>query len=146
MLQPTMIQDEIALVKLQKFLQANKLPHTDIKINGNLFIGYHDEQGNLIGSGGLELYGDAALLRSIAVDESLRGKSLGKKIVEDLVAKAKNLKIKSIYLLTETAHDFFLTRGFQDVSREQVPESVRNSTEFLQVCPSSANCMIFKLQ
>jgi amino-acid N-acetyltransferase len=141
-----MIQDQIALEKLQKFLQANKLPHTDIKINGNLFIGYHDDHGNLIGSGGLELYGSTALLRSVAVDESLRGKSLGKKIVEDLVEKARNLKIQSIYLLTETAHDFFLKKGFADVPRDQVPEAVRNSSEFLDVCPSSADCMIFKLQ
>lgn len=146
MYQSAMIQDQIALEKLQKFLQANKLPHTDIKINGNLFIGYHDEQGNLIGSGGLELYGNAALLRSVAVDESLRGKSFGRKIVEDLVEKARNLKIWNIYLLTETAHDFFLKKGFTDVTRDQVPEAVRNSSEFLQVCPSSADCMIFKLQ
>lgn len=141
-----MIQDQIALEKLQKFLQANKLPHLDISINGNLFVGYHDELGNLIGSGGLELYGNAALLRSVAVDESLRGKSLGRKIVEDLVEKARILKIENIYLLTETAHDFFLKKGFTDVTRDQVPEAVRNSSEFSQVCPSSADCMIFKLR
>jgi amino-acid N-acetyltransferase len=146
MIASTMIQDQIALEKLQKFLQLNQLPHTDIKLQGNLFIGYHDEEGKLIGSGGLELYGDAALLRSVAVDETLRGKSLGKKIVEDLVEKARGLQVNNIYLLTETAHDFFIKKGFNDVSREEVPEAVRNSTEFSQLCPASASCMIFKIQ
>jgi len=144
--EPIMIQDQIALERLQKFLQANKLPYTDIAISGNLFIGYHDERGNLIGSGGLEMYGHAALLRSVAVDENLRGKSMGRKIVEDLVERARNLKVKNIYLLTETAHDFFLKEGFTDVTRDEVPEAVRNSSEFTLVCPSSADCMIFKLQ
>jgi len=141
-----MIQDQIALEKLQKFLQQNKLPHTDVQLNGNLFIGYHDEKGNLIGSGGLELYGNAALLLSVAVDESLRGKSLGRNIVEDLVLKAKNLKVKSIYLLTETANEFFIKKGFQNVSRQDVPKEVSESSEFSEVCPSTASCMVYIIQ
>jgi len=146
MIKSEMIQDQIALEKLQKFLHANKLPYADVSLNGNLFIGYHDNQGNLIGSGGLELYGNTALLRSIAVDESLRGNSFGKQIVDDLVSKAKSLKVESIFLLTETAHNFFLKKGFSDIARNDVPESIRNSPQFLDLCPSSASCMLFKLQ
>src|SRR5690349_3384359 len=107
----TMIQDQIALEKLQKFLQANKLPHQDITegitTKGRVFLGYYDDSGELIGSGGLELYGDSALLRSVAVKETVRGKELGKKIVDDLVTQARNSKINNIFLLTETAKDFF---------------------------------------
>lgn len=141
-----MIQDQLALEKLQKFLQANKLPHTDVKIEGSLYLGYHDEHGNLIGSGGLELYGQAALLRSVAVAETFRGHSIGKQIVDDMVAKARSLRMKSIYLLTETAQHFFLKKGFEDISRNEVPQPVRESTEFSHICPTSATCMIYKIQ
>jgi len=148
MISPVMIQDQIALEKLQKFLQSYKLPHQDIEnitTKGRVFLGYYDGGGELIGSGGLELYGDSALLRSIAVKENARGQELGKKIVDDLVTQARNSKINNIFLLTETAKDFFIKKGFTIVSRDDVPSQVRASSEFTHVCPSSAICMFYKL-
>ncbi len=144
-LKPTLIQDSIALEKLQRFLQSNKLPHDDIKTKGNVFIGYYDDAGNLIASGGLELYGASALLRSIAVSQHHRGKNMGKQIVDDLMQKAKDLNIRSIFLLTETAHDFFSKKGFTDISRGDVPFEVKSSSEFAFVCPISAACMHYKI-
>lgn len=149
MINRAMIQDQIALEKLQKFLQSNQLPHQDIPENittkGRVFLGYYDDAGELIGSGGLEMYGDSALLRSVAVKENVRGQQLGKKIVDDLVTQAKNSKINNIFLLTETAKDFFTKKGFRIVSRDEVPPQVRASSEFTHVCPSSAICMFYKL-
>lgn len=142
----TLIQDATALESLQKFLQVNKLPHEDVKANGNFFIGYYDEAKNIIASGGLELYTTFALLRSVAVDNNHRGKNLGKQIVDELVQKAKRLKIKSIFLLTETAHGFFLKKGFRDVSRDDVPSEIRSSSEFTFVCPASATCMVYAIE
>jgi amino-acid N-acetyltransferase len=144
-----MIQDQIALEKLQQFLQSNKLPYQDIdssiSTKGRMFLGYYDDAGELIGSGGLELYGDAALLRSLAVKENQRGKDLGKKIVDDLVSQARKANIANIFLLTETAKDFFLKKGFNLIDRNEVPENVRASSEFSHVCPASAVCMFYKL-
>lgn len=137
----TNIQDQPALDVLKKFLHANKLPTSDINLEGNLFYGYHDKEGKLIGAGGLELYGDIALLRSIAVDENLRSLSIGKRIVDEMIAKAKSIKIKEIYLLTETAQSFFSKKGFDIVPKEIAPDVIKNSTEFSQVCPASAVLM-----
>src|SRR5688572_33329804 len=148
MISPVMIQDQIALEKLQKFLQSYKLHNQDIEnitTKGSVVLGYYDGGGELIGSGGLELYGDSALLRSIAVKENARGQELGKKIVDDLVTQARNSKINNIFLLTETAKDFFLKKGFTIISRDDVPSQVRASSEFTHVCPSSAICMFSKL-
>lgn len=148
-MQALMIQDQIALEKLMKFLQLNKLPYQDINnaitTKDRLFFGYYDNTNELIGSGGLELYGNAALLRSVAVKENKRGKDLGKRIVNDLVEHAKKANITNIYLLTETAKDFFLKRGFELIHRNEVPENIKNSSEFLHVCPASATCMFYKL-
>ena len=138
---PTVIKDQKSLEKLQQFLKANKLPASDLRLEQSVFVGYYDNANHLVGSSGLEFYGTTALLRSIAVDEKLRGQLLGKTIVEDIIAKAKDAKIKDLYLLTETARDYFLTKGFQDVPREVVPDVIRQSTEFSQVCPASAVVM-----
>lgn len=137
----TIINDQNSLEKLQQFLKTNKLLATDLKLDGSFFIGYHEADGKLVGSGGLEQYGDTGLLRSIAVDERLRRKSLGKEIIEEIIDKAKQLKIKDLYLLTETAHTYFLKKGFQDVPRELVPSAIKQTTEFSQVCPASAAVM-----
>lgn len=113
----------------------------DLKLDRSFLIGYHESDGKLVGSGGLEQYGDTGLLRSIAVEDRLRGKSLGKKIVDEIIDKAKQLKIKDLYLLTETAHSYFLKKGFQDVPREKVPDIIKQTTEFAQVCSASAIVM-----
>lgn len=137
----TIIRDQNSLEKLQLFLKANKLPASDLRLEQSVFVGYYDSANQLVGSGGLEFYGNTALLRSIAVGEEFRGQLLGKTIVEDIIAKAKDSKIKDLYLLTETAHNYFLKKGFQDVPRENVPEIIKQTTEFAQVCPASAIVM-----
>ena len=142
---PVLIQDASELKKLKHFLQANNLPHADLKSEGNVFIAYYNAEGNMIASGGLELYGASALLRSVAVGEHYRGKELGKQMVDDLMVKARDLKIDFIFLLTETARSFFLKRGFSDISRENVPVEIRSSSEFSFVCPVSAACMSYRL-
>lgn len=131
------------LQELQSFLEANRLPYKDIKLAGNLFIRYNDADGNLIGSGGLELYGKVALIRSVAVIQSRRRENLGTRIVDDLLQRARGLQIDSVYLLTETAHSFFLKKGFKDFDRDEVPAELKNSSEFSEVCPASAKCMLY---
>lgn len=139
------IKDHQSLERLQRFLKNNKLPSSDLKLEGNHFLIYQDEIGRIVGSGGLELYGEIALLRSIAVNEKSRSQSLGKKIVDDMIGKAKSSNIKELYLLTETAHSYFLKKGFEDVPRERVSETIKQTTEFAQVCPASAVAMKLKL-
>lgn len=138
------VNSEHSLAVLLDLLRVCKLPYEDIRLENNLFVSYHDEAGRIIGSGGLEFYSPFALLRSVAVEESQRGNSIGKDIVSDLLARAQENSVHKIYLLTETAHDFFLNRGFQDVSRDNVPVEVKASTEFSSVCPVSASVMVYQ--
>ena len=42
------------------------------------------------------------------------------------------------FLLTTTAREYFLRRGFADCSRETAPPGIRESFEFRSGCPSSA--------
>lgn len=138
------VGDQKSLEKFQRFLSLNNLPFSDLSATNSLLYAYY-ENGILIGSGGLERYGDVVLLRSLAVASTGRSRGVGRYIVQDLMAKVKEQNIHSIFLLTETAHAFFLKFGFQDISREEVPEPIKKSSEFAHVCPTSAAVMELRL-
>jgi len=136
-----LIKTEKELDNLRQFLRANQLPADDLKLTDSLFLAYFNSHDEMVGSGGLEWYGDKALLRSLAVSPALRSQSLGKQIVADLTSQAKTQHLKEVYLLTTTAFFFFLKFGFEEIVRDEVPDSIKGSTEFSQVCPSSARVM-----
>jgi amino-acid N-acetyltransferase len=126
-------------------LKSSGLPYEDLNYHDHILVGYYDGE-ELVGTGGLEIYDGYALLRSLAVKLGARGMSLGSAITKDLIQQAKKNTLKGIYLLTETAHGFFMLKGFKDISRDQVPEAVRSSSEFSRVCSPTASCMFLALQ
>ena len=95
----------------------------------------------LVGMCGLEVCGDDALLRSVAVDPDYRGEGIGGLLVAGAQDLARRLKLDALYLLTTTAGAYFRRHGFQDLAREQAPEAVRESWEFRSGCPSSSALM-----
>lgn len=97
--------------------------------------------GRVIGSAALERYGQAALLRSVAVASGLRGLRLGERLVRAALGVARQQGMGEVYLLTTTADAFFPRFGFQPVEREAVNPAVRASVEFTLACPSSARAL-----
>src|SRR5688500_12779952 len=122
------ISDTESFEAFRSLLKASGLPADDLDFKRDLLVGYY-EGDELVGTGGLEVYGKYALLRSLSVKMGIRGKAVGSTITEYLLAEAKTRKLKSIYLLTETARGFFLKKGFADVKREDVPEDIKKSAE-----------------
>jgi len=120
-------------------LEKNNLPVSDLDDSKKLFGLVHDNE--LVGTGGLELFDGSALLRSVSVRKGLQGRGLGKFITRELEKISKQRGIDCIYLLTTTAKDFFSKEGYEVISREEVPESIKSTTEFSSVCPSSAIVM-----
>ena len=100
----------------------------------------------VIGSAALELYSTAALLRSVAVDQAFRGQGLGRRLTQAALALAQRQGITHVYLLTETAAEFFPRFGFRPIARAQVPPAVQRSVEFTSVCPVSALVMELHLE
>jgi amino-acid N-acetyltransferase len=90
---------------------------------------------------GLELYGESALLRSAAVEESWRGSGVGRVLVERALDLARGRGIEDVYLLTTTAEYYFPKFGFVCVRRDEVAQGVRSSVEFQTACPASATVM-----
>ena len=128
----------------RSLLKASNLPAGDLNFKRDLLVGYY-EGADLVGTGGLEVHGNYALLRSLSVKLGIRGRSVGTTITEFLLKEAAKKKLKGIYLLTETARGFFLKKGFTEVSRTQVPEEVKSSSEFSSVCPDTATVMFLPL-
>jgi amino-acid N-acetyltransferase len=139
-----LIDDAESFDTFRSLLKSSSLPADDLDYKRDLLVGYY-ESDTLVGTGGLEIYGPYALLRSLSVRMGLRGKSVGTTITEFLLTEAKRKKLKAIYLLTETAHEFFLKKGFRDVKRDEVPDEVKSSSEFSRVCPTSAAVMVLAI-
>ena len=98
--------------------------------------------GELAGCAGLELYGQSALLRSVAVEAAHRGKSVGRCLTDAALLLARAHGVGRVYLLTTTAAEFFAALGFEPVDRAAVPAAVQTSAEFRGACPDSARAMV----
>ena len=97
--------------------------------------------GVLAACGGLECYGDVALLRSVAVAPCHRGRGLGREVCGRILASAKERNIRTLVLLTESVQHFFENMGFEVVPRTTLPEQVNVSEELRGACPVSAIAM-----
>ena len=87
---------------------------------------------------GLELYGEVALLRSLAVASSRRGTGVGSGLVAHAERHARDQGVQSLYLLTTTAEQFFLRRGYARIPRDEAPTAIKGTKEFSGICPVSS--------
>lgn len=126
-------------------LKRNRLPDAGLAEHAaNLLVAV--EHGRIVGSAALELYGDAALLRSVAVDQALRGRGLALSLTRAALDRARANGVRDVYLLTETAADFFARLGFRRIPRADAEPAVGRSVEFTTACPASATCMVLSLE
>ena len=97
--------------------------------------------GRIVGTAAVEPYGESGLLRSIAVDPSMRGCGLGVQLTRAALDLAMQRDIRTIYLLTTTAGEFFPRFGFRSISRSEVDPAVQASVEFTSACCAGAQVM-----
>lgn len=95
----------------------------------------------VVAAAGMELYGRAALLRSVVVAPALRGSGLGAALTERIAGDATVAGARMLYLLTTTADGYFPRLGFQRITRDQLPEAISASEELKGACPASAVVM-----
>lgn len=105
-----------------------------------------ESAGRIIGVEGIEIHGRDGLLRSAAVISSWRGKGVGDALTRDRIDWARRRGLRSLYLLTTTAGDYFPRFGFERADRGSAPSAVQASKEFSEACPSSALFMALPLQ
>lgn len=95
---------------------------------------------------GLEIHEQDGLLRSLVVAEAARNCGCGKALVTLLERYAKAQNVQRLYLLTMTAERFFTALGYRKIARQDVPTTIRNTTEFTSLCPDSAVVMCKQLR
>lgn len=97
-----------------------------------------EEEARIVAAAGVEVHGSYGLLRSVVVSPDRRGRGLGERLVQDRIRWAEARGLEGMALLTTTAAGYFPRLGFAPLSRADVPEVVRSSSEFAGVCPTSA--------
>jgi amino-acid N-acetyltransferase len=132
------------LGKIITLLERNQLPTAGLEEPRVVALVAWDGE-DVIGSVALEIYDKSALLRSVAVDESYRGQGMGQELTQAALDLARSRNICRVYLLTETADNFFPRFGFTTITRDEVDEQVRESVEFKSACPASAHVMALSL-
>lgn len=122
-----------------ELLQQQHLPVSDLDDDKLLYLLVKDEK--VIGTAGLEIFEDCALLRSVSVIKEEQGKGYGKVINREIENYAKESGITCLYLLTTTAKDFFDGQGYCAINREDSPDALKQTSEFTSLCPASAVVM-----
>jgi N-acetylglutamate synthase-like GNAT family acetyltransferase len=90
-----------------------------------------EANGAIVGCGGIEyqLGSDAALLRSLAVPASLRGKGHGRMLVKELVDLARGLGATRIYAFSTGAIPFFTKLGWKRVQVDELVAALPNAAQ-----------------
>ncbi len=136
-IRPAITNDSDAVFAL---LQKSNLPVVDIdKSLPNFFVAV--VKNEIVGVIGLEKYDHFGLLRSMATSASHRNHGIASKLVDTLFQHAKAIGLTEMYLLTETAKDYFTKKEFITIQRNEVPDAIKESAEFSHICPASATVM-----
>ncbi len=122
-------------------LQSAKLPTDGLEEQFGEGYAIAEFDGVPIGAEGIEVYGDAGLLRSAVVDTAWRGRGVGDALTHNRLAWAAQHGLREVWLLTTTAADYFPRYGFERAPRDAAPPLMQKSREFAEACPASAIVM-----
>ena len=126
--------------QIEGLLTAEKLPSADLPLDLRNFR-VAIENDKVIGIAGIEIYGNYGLVRSLVTEPAYRGRGIAGKLLTEIEHTATVKNLKAVYLLTETAPEYFRARGYIQIMRAEVPAEVQQSSEFSFVCPQSAVVM-----
>ena len=127
-------------------LAENDLPCEDLltEMHRDFFVAVHD--ASVVGAVGLQPCASDALLRSLVVKDDFRGTGIGAKLTDAIENHASLCGIRTLYLLTMTAGEFFQHRNYQTCDRTSVPTPVSQTREFSNLCPDTAVCLFKSLR
>ena len=134
------------LKEVLDLLERVELPTEGVAEHFSRFLSARDGV-RIVGCVGLERYGNAGLLRSLAVAPDLQGTGLGRQLTARVLNDARAMGVRDVVLLTTTAADFFARHfGFTPVGRPGFDEVFAESPEWRLPRCASAVCMHLRLQ
>ncbi|EEA02468.1 GCN5-related N-acetyltransferase [Burkholderia sp. H160] len=122
-------------VAIRVLLAGQALPSEDVVPDEERRRFHEIEQdGQILGCAGLEVYGTDAILRSVAVTPSARGGGLGRALVGIAERDAAALGVQRLFLLTTNAARYFSRIGYRPCARSTAPPPVQASSQFSRLC------------
>jgi N-acetylglutamate synthase-like GNAT family acetyltransferase len=121
-------------------LEAAGLPADDVAAPEVSAFRFADG-ARFVGYGALELHGADVLLRSIVVAPDARREGIGRRIVDRLLAEARELGASRACLLTKVARGYFEGLGFVAIDRASAPQAILATRQAARLCPASAALM-----
>lgn len=130
------------LSRVESLLRAAGLPTEGVAPLIEDFLVIRDDAGQTIAAAVIEWHAESeettnGLLRSVVVDPQRQGEGLGTQIVRAIMDSTD----RDLYLLTDSATDFFGGMGFESIDRSLAPPALRQSEEFRCLCGESAAFM-----
>jgi N-acetylglutamate synthase-like GNAT family acetyltransferase len=87
-------------------------------------------EGRILGCVGLELFGEAALLRSVITSPELRGQGYGDVLVRTAFEEAERRGVTRLYLFTMDKAPFFARFGFERCTMEDFEPPARQCSQY----------------
>ena len=89
-----------------------------------------EREGRLVACVGLEVYGEAALLRSVITSPELRGQGYGDVLVQRAFLEAQLRGVKRLYLFTMDKAPFFARHGFERCTMDDFEPAARQCSQY----------------
>lgn len=129
------------LDKIDALLNAEALPTSDLAAVRLTDFFVAEDGGEVVACIGAQVFPGTALLRSLVVAGSWRGRGLGGQLVESLERHLIDIGCVDVWLLTIDADAFFAASGFEAILRDSAPDVIRATAEFSRLCPGDAVLM-----
>ena len=126
--------------QIKSLLQANDLPVVGVAQHWKNFL-VADKQDCVLGALGAHYDDKKALLRSFAVNGGQRNSGIGKELLQSMLLEMQSRGIKEVFLLTETAANYFIREGFVAICRAEIPQNLLKESGLDQACPCSSQCL-----
>jgi len=110
--------------KIEALLKGAGLPPVQVQEHIEGFL-VREQGGNVVACGGIEVYGTAALVRSVVVAPAAQGNGVGRDLVSQLEAKALRSGVTSLCLFTVGPWQFWERLGYRDGTLAEWPEPAR---------------------
>lgn len=121
---------------LRDALAGFGLPTDDLGLEGRCFSRFVAD-GQVVGYGGYEPYGEHALVRSVLVLPEARGRGHGGAMVRFLLDEAARGGACAAYLLTTSAEAFFWRLGFSVLDRALAPREILATKQATLTCATA---------
>lgn len=128
---PSEPTDFFPLVRLLKLANYQTLDIGGSKVVTN-FVSAVAENGDIAGVVGLETYDYNALLRSLAVDKRYTDQGAAEALVKKVEETSTNKGMRKIYALAhKELQPFFESQGYEPVTKDKTPLSIKKTDEFI---------------